>query len=93
MVEQSEFVCRIRAYRLVESLLTVSCVGMATPLPLLPSALAADEPARLLAHVPLEDVRREGRLPQLTFPAPQIDNTLAPRQLSCIPAAGLGETS
>ena len=32
-------------------------VGMATAFPVLPSTLSANEPTRLLAHVPLEDVR------------------------------------
>lgn len=66
---------------------------MATALPVLPTRLAADESAGLLAHVPFANVRREVQLSRLAFPAPQVDIALAARQLPCLAIAGLGTTS
>jgi tRNA-dihydrouridine synthase 1 len=81
MVEQSEFVCLVASLpSLSWSLLTMAApLGMAAAVPLLPPALAANESPRLLAHVPLEDVRRQVELPRLALPAPQVDNPLARR--------------
>src|SRR5690242_3137831 len=92
MVEQSEFVRFWRtAFFLMD--ITDAFAGMATAFALLPPSIAADEPAGLLAHVPLKDVRREGKLPRLAFPAAQIDTALAARQLPRLTAARFRETS
>ncbi len=70
MVEQSEFV-RLENLHLQLSRISPLTLqpGMAIALALLPSTIAADEFTCLLTHVPLEDVRREGKLPRLALPA------------------------